>query len=140
MIQAARDTHLKGLILQLYGTGNMPSLKDDLVNALVAAIKAGVCVVVTTQCHTGSVLLGHYATGQALIKAGVVSAGDMTLEATTAKLAYLLGRQDLTIDEVRDLMGVNLRGELTPKEQMPPPPLATAYQKAIAKKNRSGIF
>jgi L-asparaginase len=96
MIQAARDTHLKGLILQLYGAGNMPSLKDDLVNALEDATKAGVCVVVTTQCQTGSVLLGHYATGQALMKAGVISAGDMTLEATTAKLAYLLGRQDLT--------------------------------------------
>jgi hypothetical protein len=64
----------------------------------------------------------------------------MTLEATTAKLAYLLGRQDLTLDEVRDLMGVDLRGELTPKEQMPPPPLATAYQKAIAKNNRSRFF
>jgi L-asparaginase/Glu-tRNA(Gln) amidotransferase subunit D len=140
MIQAARDTHLKGLILQLYGAGNMPSLKDDLVNALEDATKAGVCVVVTTQCQTGSVLLGHYATGQALMKAGVISAGDMTLEATTAKLAYLLGRQDLTIDQVRDLMGVDLRGELTPKEQMSPPPLATAYQKAIAKKNRSRIF
>jgi len=137
MIRAARETHLKGLILQLYGTGNMPSLKDDLVHALTDATKAGVCVVVTTQCHTGSVMLGHYATGMALKEAGVVSAGDMTLEATTAKLAYLLGRQDLTIDEVRDLMGVDLRGELTPEDEMPPPPLATAYQKAIAKKNRS---
>jgi L-asparaginase/Glu-tRNA(Gln) amidotransferase subunit D len=54
MIKAARETNLKGLILQLYGTGNMPSLKDDLVNALAEANNAGVCVVVTTQCHTGS--------------------------------------------------------------------------------------
>mmetsp|Transcript_30813 Transcript_30813/g.74016 ORF Transcript_30813/g.74016 Transcript_30813/m.74016 type:complete len:503 (-) Transcript_30813:2035-3543(-) len=140
MINAARDTNLKGLILQLYGTGNMPSLKDDLVHALSDATAAGVCVVVTTQCHTGSVIMGHYATGQALIKAGAVSAGDMTLEATTAKLAYLLGRQDLTIDEIRNLMGVDLRGELTPKEQMPPPPLASSYEKAIFKKNRCRIF
>ena len=63
----------------------------------------------------------------------------MTLEATTAKLAYLLGRQDLSIDEVRNLMGVDLRGELTPEDQMPPPPLASTYEKAIAKKNRSRI-
>ncbi|CAJ1966134.1 unnamed protein product [Cylindrotheca closterium] len=139
MINAARETNLKGLILQLYGTGNMPSLKD-LVQALSDATAAGVCVVVTTQCHTGSVLLGHYATGQALIKAGAVSAGDMTLEATSAKLCYLLGRGDLTIDEIRDLMGVDLRGELTPKELMPPPPLASSYEKAIFKKNRSRIY
>lgn len=140
MIRAAQGTHLRGLILQLYGTGNMPSLKDDLIQCFQEANQAGVCVVVTTQCLTGSVLLGHYATGQALKKAGVISAGDMTLEATTAKLAYLLGRQDLTMDEVKDLMGVDLRGELTPQEKIPPPPLASAYQKAIAKKNRSRIF
>ena len=140
MINAARETHLKGLILQLYGTGNLPSLKDELIHCLSEASKAGVCVVVTTQCQTGSVLLGHYATGQALKKAGVVSACDMTLEATTTKLAYLLGRQDLSIDEVRDLIGVNLRGEMTPQEQLPPPPLASTYQKAIARKNRSRVL
>lgn len=140
MLHAARETHLKGLILQLYGTGNLPSLKNELIECLAEAVRSGVCVVVTTQCHTGSVLLGHYATGQELKKAGVVSAGDMTLEATSAKLAYLLGRQDLSIDEIRDLMGVNLRGELTPEDQMPPPPLASTYQKAIAKKNRSRVF
>lgn len=140
MIQAARETHLRGLILQLYGTGNLPSLKNDLIHCLEEASKAGVCVVVTTQCHTGSVIMGHYATGQALKKAGVVSASDMTLEATTTKLAYLLGRRDLSIDEVRSLIGVDLRGEITPEDQLPPPPLASTYQKAIAKKNRSRIF
>lgn len=140
MINAARETHLKGLILQLYGTGNMPSLKNDLVQALTDATESGVCVVITTQCHTGSVMLGHYATGRALIEAGAVSAGDMTLEATTAKLAYLLGRQDLSVDEIRHLMTVDLRGELTPAEQMSPPPLASTYEKAIAKKNRSRMF
>lgn len=85
-------------------------------------------------------LQGHYATGQALNKAGVVSAGDMTLEATATKLAYLLGRQDLTIHEIRELMGVDLRGELTPEDEMPPPPLASTFQKAIFKKNRSRMF
>ena len=70
----------------------------------------------------------------------MVSAGDMTLEATATKLGYLLGRQDLTIQEIRQLMTVDLRGELTPEDEMPPPPLANTFQKAIAKKNRSRIF
>lgn len=140
MINAARETHLKGIILQLYGTGNLPSLKDDLIHCLVDASKNGVIVVITTQCQTGSVIMGHYATGQALKKAGVVSASDMTLEATSTKLAYLLGRQDLSIDEIRSLIGVDLRGEITPEDQMPPPPLASTYQKAIAMKNRSRMF
>ena len=133
MINAARDTHLKGLVLQLYGTGNLPSVKDDLVHCLADATAAGVVVVATTQCHTGSVILGHYATGRKLIDAGVISAGDMTLEATTTKLAYLLGHEDLSITEVRDLMSVDLRGEMTPEGELPPPFLASTYQKAIAR-------
>ena len=78
-------------------------------------------------------MIGHYATGRALKKAGVVSANDMTVEAANCKLAYLLGRGDLSLDEVRDLMGVNLRGELTPPSEMPPPPLSSVYQQAIQK-------
>lgn len=57
MLHAAQQTHLKGLILQLYGTGNLPSLKDDLINCLKEASRAGVIVVVVTQCHTGSVIM-----------------------------------------------------------------------------------
>jgi L-asparaginase len=140
MIDAARKTQLKGLILQLYGTGNMPSLKDDLIQCLANATSAGVIVVATTQCQTGSVIMGQYATGQRLLGAGVVSASDMTIEAVTAKLSYLLGRQDLSISEVRDLMTVDLRGEMTPESEIPPPPLASTYQKAIAKKNRSRLY
>jgi len=131
MIRAARETHLKGLVLQLYGTGNLPSLKEDFVNVLAEAVDAGVCVVACTQCFTGSVMMGHYATGRALKRAGVVSALDMTVEATNTKLAYLLGRDDLSLQEVRSLMEVNLRGELTPLNEMSTPPLSSAYQQAI---------
>ena len=133
MIRAARETNLKGLVLQLYGTGNIPSLKEDFVQVLADAVQAGVCVVACTQCFTGSVMMGHYATGRALKKAGVVSANDMTVEATNCKLAYLLGRGDLSLDQIRELMGVSLRGELTPPNEMSPPPLSNAYQQAIQK-------
>lgn len=140
VIDAAIQTHLKGLILQLYGVGNLPSVKDDLVQCLAETTSAGVVVVATTQCQTGGVIMGHYATGQKLIGAGVVSASDMTIEATTTKLAYLLGRRDLSIDEVRDLMSVDLRGEITPENEFPQPPLATVYQHVVAKNNRKGRY
>jgi len=133
MIHAARETNLKGLILQLYGTGNLPSLKEDFVDVIADAVEAGVCVVACTQCITGSVLMGHYATGRALERVGVVSANDMTVEATNCKLAYLLGRGDLTLKEVRQLVAINLRGELTPASEAPPPPLSSVYQRAIQK-------
>ncbi len=45
--------------------------------------------------------------------AGVISGFDMTVEATLTKLHYLLS-QNLSVDEIRNLMQENLRGELTP--------------------------
>ena len=54
-------THqLKGLVLQLYGTGNAPSVKKSFVQMIGDAVDRGILVVANTQCHTGSVLLGTY--------------------------------------------------------------------------------
>lgn len=114
MIAAARKKHhLKGLILQLYGTGNLPTLKEDFIQMLANATAEGMIVVACTQCPTGSIMMGKYATGQALARAGVVSANDMTVEATNCKLAYLLGRGDLSVEEIRHIMSIDLRGEVT---------------------------
>jgi hypothetical protein len=66
------------------------------------------------RCLTGSVKLGHYAVGHALKGAGAISGADMTLEAVSCKLAYLFGRGDLTNTQIAQLMGVPLRGEITP--------------------------
>lgn len=71
-------------------------------------------IVNITQCSKGSVS-ADYAAGQSLaVNAGVVSGLDMTVEAAYAKLCYLLGREDLTPEDVRQLMTRPLRGELTP--------------------------
>ena len=64
----------------------------------------------------GGVFLDKYAVATALRDAGVVSGGDMTTEACATKLAYLFGRlQDSS--KVKELLSVNLRGELSPPEQ-----------------------
>ena len=68
-----------------------------------------------SQCLRGKVNMGGYATGNALAQAGVISGFDMTVEATLTKLHYLLS-QNLSVDEIRNLMQENLRGELTPDE------------------------
>jgi lysophospholipase len=43
---------------------------------------------------------------------GMINGKDMTVEAAIAKLAYLLGK-NLEINEIKRLIGVNLRGELS---------------------------
>lgn len=107
---------LKGLVLQLYGTGNMPSVKKSFIDLLsYAKHQCGIVIVATTQCMTGSVQFGNYAVGTVMEQqAGVVSAYDMTMEATVCKLAYLLGRSDTyTTQQVESLMSTSLRGEIT---------------------------
>ena len=134
MIQRnAENNLLRALVLQLYGTGNIPSIKQSFLQLLADATDKGILVVAATQCFTGSVMLGHYAVGKALETAGVVSANDMTLEAIACKIGYLFGRTDLNHQEVAALMGVSLRGEITPLEALSPPPLSSAYQRARRK-------
>jgi len=58
-----------------------------------------------------SINKGHYATGKALEEVGVTSSNDMTLEAISCKIAYLMGRGDLNRDEIAKLMTVSVRGE-----------------------------
>ena len=74
---------LKTLVLQLYGTGNFPQAKTSFIQLLADAAAEGILVVAATQCFTGSVMMGHYKVGKALESAGIVSANDMTLEAST---------------------------------------------------------
>ena len=50
---------LKVLVLQLYGTGNIPTVKESFVQLLADASSSGILVIASTQCFTGSVLLGN---------------------------------------------------------------------------------
>lgn len=110
---------LKALVLQLYGTGNMPSVKESFIDLLAyARHQCGIVVVATTQCLSGSVQFGHYAVGAALEqRAGVLSAYDMTMEATVYKLAYLFGRDELSTEQISEIMPISLRGEITTQPQ-----------------------
>lgn len=105
-------TPLQGVVLGTYGMGNAPDRDHDLLDALAEASARGVVIVSCTQCLRGAVNLGGYATGTALARAGVVSGGDMTTEATLTKLAFLLSL-GLAPQEVRLLMQRSLRGELS---------------------------
>ncbi|WP_261643603.1 asparaginase [Erwinia mallotivora] len=105
---------VKALILRSYGVGNAPQ-NPAFLNELKEASARGIVVVNLTQCMSGKVNMGGYATGNALALAGVISGGDLTVEATLTKLHFLLS-QDLTSGQVRQQMQVNLRGELTTEE------------------------
>lgn len=103
---------MKALILRSYGVGNAPQNPEFLAE-LQQASQRGIVVVNLTQCLSGKVNMGGYATGNALENAGVISGFDLTVEATLTKLHYLLSA-GYSPQEIRQLMQCNLRGELTP--------------------------
>ena len=103
---------LDGLVLETFGKGNIPDYDPALSRLISEASRCGTIVVVCTQCPAGTVSLGTYKAGSALVEAGAVSGGNMTTEAAITKLTYLLSK-DLPADEIRRLMQTNLRGELT---------------------------
>lgn len=102
---------LKGLVLETFGTGNIPNYDKNLPEVIQKAIDNGTTVVVLTQCLQGTVKLGTYETSSALAKAGAVSGYNMTTEATVTKLAYLFS-QNLSAKAIRKYMEEDLRGEL----------------------------
>ena len=101
---------LKGVVIETFGSGNIPSSAATLLPIIERAFKNGTVVTVCTQCPQGTVLLGTYETSNALKQAGAVSGRDMTTEAAVAKLYYLFskGYDSKTICR---LMETNLRGE-----------------------------
>lgn len=101
---------LKGVVIETFGAGNIPSSAEALLPIIEKAFRNGTVVTVCTQCPQGTVLLGTYETSNALKSAGAVSGKNMTTEAAIAKMYYLFSKGYDTMTICR-LMETNLRGE-----------------------------
>ncbi|XP_045415663.1 60 kDa lysophospholipase isoform X9 [Lemur catta] len=111
LVRAFLQPPMKGLVMETFGSGNGPT-KPDLLRELRAAAERGLVIVNCTHCLQGTVTSG-YATGMAMAGAGIVSGLDMTSEAALAKLSYVLGQPGLSLDDRKELLAKDLRGEMT---------------------------
>ncbi|MGB1198021.1 MAG: asparaginase [Thalassotalea sp.] len=111
LIENVIQQPVKALILKSYGVGNAPQNKA-LLSCLAKANDNGIIIVNCSQCIRGTVNMGGYATGSGLSQCGVISGGDMTLEAALTKLHFLLS-SNFSTEQIKEKMGTNLRGELT---------------------------
>lgn len=90
VLDAAVATGARGVVVRGFGAGNVP--QRGWPQAIGAASRAGVAVVLHSQCLRGVVDLGAYEGGRAAMDAGAMGTGGMTLEAATVKLMWLLGQ------------------------------------------------
>ncbi|MEO8759479.1 MAG: type I asparaginase [Bacteroidia bacterium] len=102
---------IKAIVLHSFGAGNA-STDEWFIALLKQAIDKGIVIYNVTQCLEGRVIQGKYETSSALQKIGVVSGEDITLEAAITKLMFLFG-QKLSTSKIKNLLGQNLRGEIT---------------------------
>lgn len=86
--------HYDALIIESFGVGGMPSyVGSEFYDLLADGIARGKTVVMTTQVENEGSNLSVYSVGSRLkSELGVLEAYDMTTEAVTAKLMWILGR------------------------------------------------
>lgn len=106
------NEQIKGLILRSYGVGNLPDSHSALIDNLAKAYERGCAILNISQCLQADIMQGQYACSAVLDSIGVISGGDMTLEAGFAKLHYLIATQPGQA-QINALLAQDLAGEIS---------------------------
>ena len=101
-----------GIVIEGFGSGNLPTQENALIDAIQRVVKKGCSVVISSQCAFGQADLSIYEVSRAAADVGAISASDMTSEAALVKLAWVLGHTS-DADEVEEMMAKEYVGEVS---------------------------
>ncbi len=108
---------VKGILIEAYGSGNIPSDNPGLDELFRTSSEMGIPIVVCSQSPVGSVNLELYEAAEKASFYGLISAGDMTREASLVKLMIALGRY-VSLEDIKEFMVSDIAGEKEIREQM----------------------
>ncbi len=104
--------HVRGLILQAFGAGNLPKFDRSWLELVSTLTKKGIPTVITSQCNQGTVDLSAYENGQKAMESGAISCKDITTEACVVKLMFGLDHYK-KYDELVAFMQNDYCGEMS---------------------------
>lgn len=106
------DNRIRGILIEAYGSGNIPSDNPGLDLLFMEASRNDIPIVVCSQSPVGRVDLELYEAAEKALFYGLISAGDMTKEAALVKLMAALGRYD-DMSGIKSFMISDISGERT---------------------------
>jgi L-asparaginase len=103
---------IRAVLIIAFGAGTIPLQSGNLTARIEKWQQEGKLVLLTSEASGGRIEPQLYESGSRLLEMGVISAGDMTFEATATKLLFLLGQYDQPA-LIRNNFQKSLAGEMT---------------------------
>ncbi len=113
-LAALAGTGIGAVLVRAFGVGNLPVVDRGVSEAIRKLTDSGIVVAIGSQSLHGRVNLARYAGGRLAMDAGAVGIADMTIEAASVKLMYLLDTCKGP-DEIKARLCVPIAGEVTPE-------------------------
>ncbi|HTG68838.1 MAG TPA: asparaginase [Candidatus Udaeobacter sp.] len=107
--------HYRGVIIEGFGLGGIPTLGRSLVHKIKELIQSGVAVVMTTQCLEEGEDRTLYEVGREAAGELIISSKDMNTEAIIPKLMWVLGKTN-DLKEVKRMMETPIADDISKKD------------------------